>query len=155
MAHQTATRSGGSLRRAAATLLAGAMATVSMAMGGVQAEPVSVQHRLAAAPEAVTGDWSGTMTGEQLPPEGAPFTLHLELDDEGALTGSFDLGEVTLDVEDAAYNEEDHSFSCRLVTYVQDQEVSADLTGSVDGTDMSGTIAADGFEAEFTASKEE
>jgi len=157
MTNTMTTRRGQAMSRSARALLAGVLALAGVAAVATLTEPVLASRLQTAAPEAVLGDWAGTMTGDpQLPPEGAPFVLRLELDDEGAIIGSFELGEgeFVLDVQDAEYIEGDHRFSCRLVTFAQDQEISADLTATVDGDEMSGTIAADGFEAGFTASRE-
>lgn len=136
--------------------LVGALALAGAGLAALGAAALST-HRPSAAlgPEAVLGSWSGTLTGDpQLPPEGEPFTMVLTLDSEGAITGTFTAGEYVLDVKEAKFSEEDGSFTCQLVTWIENEEVKADLDGVVDGGDMDGTVTADDFAADFTASKD-
>jgi|GEM_PF-4757833 len=137
--------------------LLGALAIGALGAIGAVTQPSEVVTATL-APEPVLGVWDGTLTGDpQLPPEGAPFTMTVELNKDGEIAGTFDLGDAgfLLEIKEAEFNEEDGSFSCTLYMQVEEEEVTADLTATVDGADMDGSLAADDFAADFTASKEE
>jgi tricorn protease-like protein/C-terminal processing protease CtpA/Prc len=96
----------------------------------------------AQANDAVSGTWEGKAMGqgEQFPPEGIPFSLHLTLHDDGTVTGTSTshMGNGTLT---GTFDKASGAITLNIKT----GEAAITLTGTVKGEEMSGGWAsADG-----------
>ncbi len=103
-----------------------------------------------AAPDFVSGTWEGAFESENMPAERAQFTLVVRLGAEGKVTGSF-RSMMSEGSGEGTYN----ATSKEMALAVQTDRATVDVTGTIDGTDMSGTVEVNSgaFSVPFTAKR--
>lgn len=126
------------------------------AEGGDGAEEGGAEEEGEEAPEAeddgVSGTWEGTITGEELPPGGMPFTLNLVVDPDGSCSGSISVPGGSATIDSGTYDFE--TGDLRLTVTADDGSIW-EIVGRVSGSTVSGTATntTAGLSAELTASR--
>ncbi|MEQ8763316.1 MAG: PDZ domain-containing protein [Planctomycetota bacterium] len=101
-----------------------------------------------APPADVQGEWNGRIDSSLLPPEAASFLLAIELKD-GSVRGRLEMGDAMHAIESGTWNASSGELELQLTS----EEGNARLVATVDGKEMSGSIAFETLEYEinFTA----
>ncbi|UCD76415.1 MAG: S9 family peptidase, partial [Phycisphaerales bacterium] len=93
------------------------------------------------ADDGVSGDWEGLLTdGESLdlPPDGLKFDLSIEVDEEGAVTGTLRTPMNSATITDGKYDKATGSLTCTLTD--SESGMTASLSATVKDQTMTGTI---------------
>ena len=100
-----------------------------------------------AAGDGISGTWTGTLTGDEMPPEGVSLTVELRNND-GSLSGDMVTPMGTATIQSGSY---DAATGAVKVTAVADEGFAVELEGKVSGNNMTGTgtIPAMGINLQF------
>ena len=88
-----------------------------------------------AGDDGITGTWSGTLTGDEMPPEGVSITMELRFNG-GQLSGDLTTPMGTASIQSGTY---DQASGAVKFTAVADEGFNVEFEGKISGNSMSGT----------------
>ncbi len=94
------------------------------------------ESKKAAPADALSGAWEGNLTGSELPPEGVPLTIHLQLGEGGSVTGDMVTPLGTASVDTGTFDAASGELKLQLTA---DIGFSLSVNAKVNGESMTGT----------------
>ncbi|MBU0638665.1 MAG: PDZ domain-containing protein [Planctomycetes bacterium] len=103
--------------------------------------------------DGVSGVWEGTVKGgEQLPPEGLPFTLTLRLSN-GSVKGTMSAGPYTGNISDGSYDAATGELNFDMEVTTEDGAETFAVAAKIEDGSISGTVTGEDFAATFSGTR--
>jgi len=105
-----------------------------------------------AADDGISGSWSGTLQGDEIPEPGVPISFEMKLSG-GTVTGSASTPMGSAEIANGSYNAETGELK---LTLIADEGFEVEITGTVSGGTLTakGSIAAIGAQISIEATRE-
>jgi tricorn protease len=99
--------------------------------------------------DPISGAWSGTITGAELPAEGFPFTMTLTLGADNTVSGTIEAMGESVAITSGTYD----PAAKQLVLVIEVEGEQGTVTATVGDNTMTGTVSGGGMAFEFTAQR--
>ncbi len=97
------------------------------------------------SPASLSGSWTGRVLNEGIPEEIRNFTMNLQFEDDGSVTGSINSAQASLDITSGTYDAD----SGEITLTASGGDMTVSVTGKIEEGKFTGTGTATGLDVEL------